>query len=221
MLALASLLAGALILLPAAAAHIPGGAQPAPGRDSLTGGERLTLAYFGMIGLAYLLVEIPLLQRFILFLGQPAYAMATILFTLLLFSGLGSQVSQRAPLPASLAILAGLLMALPGVLALVFNWALGWELPYRLGITALLLAPVGFLMGVPFPGGINRLLAQRENSQLIPWAWAVNGAASVIASVLAALLALSFGYGWVLRLGALLYAAACGIALLTIQQHKG
>jgi hypothetical protein len=174
-----------------------------------------------MIGLAYLLVEIPLLQRFILFLGQPAYAMATILFTLLLFSGLGSQVSQRAPLPASLAILAGLLMALPGVLALVFNWALGWELPYRLGITALLLAPVGFLMGVPFPGGINRLLAQRENSQLIPWAWAVNGAASVIASVLAALLALSFGYGWVLRLGALLYAAACGIALLTIQQHKG
>jgi hypothetical protein len=214
LLALASVLAGALILLPAAVAHVQQGSRSTSTRRSLAPGEGLALAYFGIIGLAYLMVEIPLLQRFILFLGQPAYAMAAVLFTLLLFSGLGSLVSQRAPLQAGLAVLTIVLLSLPGLLSQIFEWALGWGLPYRLGLTTLLLAPIGFLMGLPFPAGVSRLLAPRQNPRLIPWAWAVNGAASVIASVLAALLALSVGFGWVLRLGAILYAIACGIALI-------
>ncbi len=214
LLALASLLAGVLILLPAAAARLPGAKPSAQARRRLSGVDSLRLAYFGIIGLAYLLVEIPLLQRFILFLGHPAYAMAAILFTLLLFSGLGSLASRRAALPACLAALVILLLILPGLLAPMFQLALGWEMPYRLGLTTLLLAPLGFLMGIAFPGGISRLLAPGEKSWLVPWAWAVNGAASVIASVLAALLALSFGFSWVLRLGALLYAAACVVMIL-------
>ena len=64
------------------------------------------------------------------------------------------------------------------------------------------------------------LLTRAEKSQLIPWAWAVNGAASVIASVLAALLALSFGFGWVLRLGALLYATACGLVMVIATSRR-
>jgi hypothetical protein len=215
LLTLASVLAGSLILLPAAAMRLTGAKRSSLERNLLTRNDGLALAYFGMIGLAYLLVEIPLLQRFILFLGQPAYALATILFTLLLFSGLGSQVSQRAPLKLNLATLAAMLLALPGLLSLIFDKTLGWNLPYRSGITILLLAPLGFLMGIPFAGGINHLLTRQKRSGLIPWAWAVNGAASVIASVLAALLALSFGFTWVLRCGALLYALACGIVIVT------
>ncbi len=212
LLGVTALLAILLILLPALVA----GEQ----RRKISFGDGLSLAYFGLIGLAYLLIEIPLMQRFILFLGSPAYALATILFTLLLFSGLGSQFSRRAPLRLSLIALGALALSLPVLLPLIFSRTLSWALPFRLGLTAALLAPVGLLMGIPFPAGIDGLLTQRSRSSLISWAWAVNGAASVIASVLAALLALSFGFGWVLRLGALLYLAACITTLGALQPNE-
>jgi hypothetical protein len=171
------------------------------------------LLYFILIGLAYLLVEIPLMQRFILFLGHPAYAVTAVLFSLLLFSGLGSQASGRIPLRPALAGLALLLLAGPALLPTFFEQALGLPLWARLGLTAAILAPVGFLMGVPFAGGVRWLTRRPGGAGLIPWMWAANGAASVVASVLAALLALSFGFGWVLRLGAMCYGGAWLTAL--------
>jgi hypothetical protein len=219
LLGVATLLATMLILLPTATARKPGSSQARIMRGSLSAGDVLALGYFGLIGLAFLLVEMPLLQQFILFLGSPAYAMAAILFTLLLFSGLGSQISGRAPLLSCLLALVALLLCLPWLLPPIFARTLGWALSYRLGLTAVLLAPVGFLMGMPFPGGISRLLETRGRASLIPWAWAVNGAMSVIASVLAALLALSFGFGWVLRLGALLYLSAGAVVLALARQR--
>jgi MFS family permease len=166
--------------------------------------------YFGLIGLAYLLVEIPLIQRFILFLGHPAYALTAILFTLLLFSGLGSRLSDRISLRISLIILTVLLLLSPFLLPKFFDRSLGLVLPLRLVLTVIVLAPLGFLMGISFPQGIGWVHGNQENAgtYLIPWIWAVNGAASVVASVLAALLSLSLGFDWVLRLGALCYAAA-------------
>jgi hypothetical protein len=168
------------------------------------------LMYFGLIGLAYLLVEIPLIQGFILFLGHPAYALSAILFTLLLFSGVGSRLSDRIPLQISLIILALILLVSPFLLPALFDLTLGLALPLRLTLTIVVLAPLGFLMGIPFPRGIGWLLGGQESAEsiLIPWIWAVNGAASVVASVLAALLALTLGFSWVLRLGALCYATA-------------
>lgn len=171
------------------------------------GGAALPL-YFALIGFAYLLVEMPLIQRFILFLGQPAYAMAAVLFTLLLFSGLGSRWSHRLPVRTWLAVLAALLLALPYLLPPIFQVALGLSLPLRLALTVLLLAPVGLLMGAPFPGGLRAFLGEEERSPRLPWVWSINGAASVVAAVLAALLAITFGFGWVLRAGALCYAGA-------------
>jgi hypothetical protein len=177
---------------------------------ALTASRSLWLAalgYFGLVGLAYLLVEIPLIQHFILFLGQPAYAFATVLFSLLLFSGIGSQLSAHMPHRLVMVILVGLILAIPWLFPLVFDWALGLSLPLRFGVSVLLLAPPGLLMGIPFPAGLCRLGA--ESPDLIPWVWAVNGAASVVASVLAALLALSFGFRLVLLVGAACYAGAC------------
>jgi hypothetical protein len=165
-----------------------------------------TLAYFGLLGLGYLLVEVPLVQRFILFLGHPAYALTTVLFALLLFSGVGSALSARLPLRVVLVLLVLLILAYPLLLPPLFAAALGLPLVGRIVVAVVVLAPAGLLMGVPFPAGLRRLEAAVPRR--IPWAWGVNGAASVVASVLAALLALSFGFNWVLFSGALCYAAA-------------
>jgi hypothetical protein len=176
------------------------------------------LVYFALIGFGFLLAEIPLIQRFILFLGYPAYAMSAVLFTLLLFSGLGSQFSARLPLCVALGLLALLLVLGPPALPLVFQQALGAPTWARLGLTTLLLAPLGFLMGVPFPGGIRWMLGKPGRAALVPWIWAINGAASVVAAVLAALLALSFGFSWVLWIGAGCYGVAWLMVIISTRR---
>jgi hypothetical protein len=166
----------------------------------------VTLAYFGLLGLGYLCVEIPLLQRFILFLGHPAYAMATVLFALLLFSGLGSLLSHRVPLWGVLILLPVLIGGYALGLPALFEVALAASLGSRSIIAVVALAPPGLLMGMPFPKGLA-LLGHR-NPVLVAWAWGVNGAVSVVASILAALLALSYGLSVVLTVGAACYIGA-------------
>lgn len=214
LLLLATMLSGFLILLPLAFR-----------KSAKTGHVQIKallqpLLYFVLIGLAYLLVEIPLIQCFILYLGQPAYAMAAVLFSLLLFSALGSSQAKRLNHLLALGGLIVLLLVLPMLLPGLFERTLGLTFPLRLIISMAVLAPVGFLMGVPFPAGIRWMaqtlgqpgtgVAGEKNAGIsqIPWIWAANGASSVIASILAALLALNFGFTWVLRLGSLCYAGA-------------
>jgi len=186
----------------------------------------LLFTYFACLGLGYLLVEIPLMQHFILFLGQPTYAFSTVLFALLVFSGLGSVVAGagggegeggrgRGVLLMTLAILVALILIYLVALPMVFQALLGQGLVVRLAASIIALAPLGFLMGVPFPSGIA--LVNRIAPDLIPWVWGVNGCASVIASIGAALLAVSFGFSWVLLAAAASYATALGaIAPLTL-----
>jgi len=180
-----------------------------------------TLGYFALLGLGYLCVEIPLLQRFILFLGHPAYAMATVLFALLLFSGLGSLISRRVPLWLALILLPLLVVAYALGLPALFEATLAASLGSRLVVAVVALAPPGLLMGMPFPKGLA-LLERRGSPALIPWAWGVNGAVSVVASILAALLALSFGFSTVLAVGAVCYVGALVMAgAIRIPLHGG
>ncbi|MGH2381787.1 MAG: hypothetical protein ACRDG7_11270 [Candidatus Limnocylindria bacterium] len=166
------------------------------------------LAYFTTLGLAFLLVEIALVQRAILVLGQPALALGTVIGGVLLASGLGSIASSRLPWRASLVAAAALAAVGATTSTALANAVLGQPLPIRLiGVTALI-GPLAFFMGVPFARGIAALSA---HPAMVPWAWAANGSASVIAGVLAVLLSLSFGIGAVLWVGAGLYA----LALLT------
>jgi hypothetical protein len=190
----------ALILLPLAVAR--------RGARLLEGPKGRTLVYFGLLGLGFLFVEIPLIQRFILFLGQPIYAFAAVVAAVLLASGLGSlassrpQVSIRWTLPLLVLAIPFYSLALPRLFAIF----LGASLAVRLLVTVLSLSPLGFLMGTAFPGGLAWL---RERAPgLIPWAWAVNGCTSVLASILAAMIALSVGFSWVLAAAALAYAVA-------------
>jgi hypothetical protein len=198
LLAFAVLAVAVLILVPVASLRRRGGPM----------GN--TVTYFALLGLGYLLVEIPLMQRFILFLGHPAYAMATVLFAVLLFSGLGSVLSHRVSLPVTLTLLS----LVVGVYALglpeLFEAALSAPLWLRLVVAVVALAAPGFLMGIPLPKGMARL--EGASPSLIAWAWGVNGGASVVASILAALLGLSAGFSAVLALGSVCYAGALVMA---------
>jgi hypothetical protein len=201
LLALALVASAGLILLPLALRR-----KDRKAEERKRQGKRRVwaFAYFTLLGLGYLFVEIPLMQRFILFLGHPIYAFATVLFSLLLFSGMGSLLARRFRPVVALALLCGAILIYPALLPVAFHVLLGWPLALRLVAAIVGLAPLGLLMGVPFPTGIAALEARAPG--LIPWAWAINGCASVLASILAAMLALSWSFWGVLLLAAAAYA---------------
>ena len=219
LLALVTVLSALLIVAPLALRRA---AEPAEGQPGVARGR--VFAYFGLLGLAFLFVEIPLIQRWILLIGHATYAFAAVVLSLLLFSGLGSLLARAAWLPRRAAWVLLVLLALltPLVTVRLADAALGWPPWARAGVAVISLAPLGVLMGLPFPRGVAWL--EDGAPRLIPWAWAVNGAASVVASVLAAILALSSGFTVVLLLGAGCYAAA-GIVLSRSErrapQHGG
>jgi hypothetical protein len=173
------------------------------------------LLYFGLLGLAFLMVEIPLIQRFMLYLGHPAYSVSTVLFALLFFSGLGSRWGHRLPVWLVFLFLTLSLLSLPWLLPQLFVLTLKWSFGMRLVMTIIVIAPLGLCMGVPFPAGIQQLTKIHQGVLMIPWVWGINGSASVVSAVLAALLALSFGLRWVLWVGALCYVLAGVIVVLT------
>jgi spermidine synthase len=201
LLALAVALSLVLILLPL----VVRGRQD----SSVTNLNLSLLLYFSLLGLGYLFVEMPLLQQFILFVGQPTYSFSLVLFSILFFSGLGSLVAAHLPLRWSLPMLVVTTLAYPLLISRLFAYAIGWPLPWRVLVAVLSLGPVGFLLGQPLPGGI-RLLGERA-SQGMPGAWAVNGCASVLGSILAVLGAVTWGFSRVLAAGALTYLLAWGI----------
>jgi hypothetical protein len=195
--------AGGLILLPTAVLRRR--EDPAETPE----GFSADLVYFGLLGLGYLFVEIPLIQAGVLILGHPAYAFTAVLFAVLLFSGIGSILSDRLPIRPALRVLVILLV----ILILTQRLWMELLLPQRAWVRwvglILMLAPIGLLMGMPFPSGLRRL--GLGLSHRMPWAFAVNGATSVVASVLAQTIALSGGFTWVLLIGGVCYAGACAV----------
>ena len=168
------------------------------------------LLYFACLGLGFMLLEIGLLRRFILFLGHPIYSLAVILFSLLIFTGIGSLLSQRLRQPEKSlkAVLSALVLlslvyvyGLPLVLA---KWV-GWPLVLRCLLSGILLAPLGLLLGMPMPLGI-RLFHDKPDE--IPWSWGINGATSVLGTILAVVLAMNFGFNLTLLLGVAVYLLA-------------
>ncbi|MFQ5885851.1 MAG: hypothetical protein ACE5II_01310 [Anaerolineae bacterium] len=165
--------------------------------------------YFFLLGIGYLFVEIPLIQRFILFLGHPVYALGAVLFALLTFSGLGSLSSPRLPLGRGVLLLGATIFLYPFLLPHLFRSLLGLGLGLRLLSSILILAPLGFLMGLPFPKGIAA--TSRFAPGFIPWAWGINGCASVLSSILASMGALTFGFSWVLACAGGAYLVGLGV----------
>ncbi len=168
------------------------------------------LCYFFFIGIGFMFVEISLMQKLILFLDHPVYAVSAVLFSILVFSGIGSFISKSYVkskiLFKIIAALAIVLVITIITLPYITNLFLGNSLILRGIITLTILCPIAILMGMPFPIGM-RMLGENEKD-IIPWAWCVNGAASVLSSILAIILALSIGFNAVLFLAALTYLTA-------------
>jgi spermidine synthase len=166
----------------------------------------LALLYFIAVGLGYITVEISLIQRFVLFLGHPTYALTVVVFLLLLSSGVGSLAARRwirggTPLRLLLAAIVALIILDVFFLPSVLSAAVGLPFVVKLLISGMVLAPLGFLMGMPFPTA----LAQVET---VEWAWALNAAASVLGSVMAMVIAIHFGLTVTLAVAAAAYFIA-------------
>jgi len=202
---------------------------PAPGRD-----RRRVFAYFFTIGFAFFFVEVASIQRFMLFLNHPIYAVAVVLAAFLVFAGLGSGVAPRLARRLertrrddrqssedsfwmrrlTLFSALDLAVAMIGVLAIVYLLALPplfrWLMPLgdasKIAIAIAFIAPLAFWMGMPFPLALDRV-SQRLPA-LVPWAWGINGCASVLSAVLATLLAMNVGFTVVVLLAVALYILA-------------
>ncbi|MBC7235000.1 MAG: hypothetical protein H5T69_04100 [Chloroflexi bacterium] len=164
------------------------------------------LIYFGALGFGFLCIEIPLMQQFILYLGQPALSFIIVLAAVLLFSGMGSLFALNIELRISLALLVIAALLYPSILATLFHHTLHWPIEARGVVVLACLLPLGLLMGTPFAGGLRRM--EEIAPGVTPWAWAINGSTSVISSILSAVLALSGGFRLVLMVAAACYAAA-------------
>jgi hypothetical protein len=175
--------------------------------------KRLSALYFASLGLGFMLIEVVLIQKFTLFLGYPTYSLSVTLFALLLSSGAGSALGDRAILsgPRAPFILLGAL----GVLVLAHQYALPpvvsalMALPLLLRgvITVLLIAPVGVCLGAFLPLGLRMVASLGPHPrEYVAWAWAVNGFFSVIGSVLATIFAMSIGFHALLFLAVAVYA---------------
>lgn len=206
LLAQAALLSLVLILLPLL---VVARRQPVCGERT---GPWGALAYFGAIGLAFMLLEIALMQRFTLFLGQPVHALALIFVALLGGAGLGSSQARRlgAARPGApwvFGAIAGGAVAYTLLLPPIFEACLGLAFAGRALLSLALILPLGFMLGLPFPMALMRMQdAGRED--LTAWAWAANGCASVIGPIVAVLLAFDVGFTGVLLLAAGVYLAA-------------
>lgn len=197
-LVLAAPLSLLLILVPLAALRRQGG------------GPRWRPAiYFLCLGLAFLFVEIACMQRYGLFVGNPLLATVTVLAGFLVFAGAGSFFASRVrdrPRALRYAVAGIALLLLLQILALPPPPGLFDSTASRVMATLALIAPLAVLMGMPFPLGLSRLAA--EAPAFIPWAWGINGCASVLAALLAALLAIHLGFSAVLLMAAALYVLA-------------
>jgi len=168
-----------------------------------------SLAYFALLGVGYMFVELACIQKMVLGLENPSYAASTVIASILISSGIGSLLGLRVTSlknPFVLLILAGVIVVtsllLPGTVAAISHH----PLLLKIILSFVLLMPAGILMGIPFPLGIS--LLHTTAPRLIPWAWAVNGCFSVLAPILAVMLALSAGYHLVLFAGAAMYLVA-------------
>src|SRR5260370_41650980 len=170
------------------------------------------LLYFVCIGAGYILIEVALIQKFVLFLGHPTHALRVVIFSMLLSSGLGSFWSRKligdseAKWSMTLLAVIALVAVIAAVVSPLLSGGVGWPQWMKIAITVLLIAPPGFAMGMPFPIGLARLQAYQPSS--VRWAWSLNAAASVMGSAGAIMCSIYFGLIQTLLIGGALYLAA-------------
>jgi hypothetical protein len=175
-------------------------------------GSQRGLLFFLFIGAGYILIQVALIQKFVLFLGHPTYALTVIIFSMLLSSGCGSFASKSlirgdfGRLSLAMVLIVAAVLTLAAVVAPISESGVALPLPVKALITVALISPVGFAMGMPFPTGLSLLEKTLPNT--VRWAWSVNAASSVLGSAAAMFLAIYIGLKLTLIVGGVLYLAA-------------
>jgi hypothetical protein len=188
-------------------------------------GSLAWLAFFGALGAGFMLIEVAVLQRFVLLLGHPVYSLTVTLFSLLLGTGLGAAWSRRFPdsgLRRTGAIALALIAVLGCVIILVVTPLVSWAIPFaratRIAIAVATLVPLGIALGLPMPTGLRMLNAKAP--QMIPWAWGINGALSVVGATLAIFIAMNWGFTTTLLAASGTYLIGlCGFLAATKSPH--
>ena len=167
------------------------------------------LFYFASLGLGFILLEISFIQRFVLFLGYPTYALTVVMLSLLTSTGVGSLATVGVrdhvqALPRRLAWLVSLAGAYLVMVPHVFERFLGAGLAVRIAISVALIAPLGFVLGSFFPLGIR--IVSRHSPRLVPWAWAVNGCCTVVGTLVSVAAAMQWGFTVVAMSALTIYA---------------
>ncbi|MDE0301241.1 MAG: SAM-dependent methyltransferase [Candidatus Poribacteria bacterium] len=173
-------------------------------------------AYFLSLGIGFMLIEMTYIQKFLLLLSYPTYAVAVVLCGFLVFAGLGSFCCPRTAriiqnfgfrntIPVVIIILSLIAFVYLWLLSPIFGRFIASSDPLKIVVSIGLIAPLAFFMGMPFPLGIERLRAIRPD--LIAWAWGINGFASVVGAILATCLAITFGFNAVILMAIVVYAA--------------
>jgi len=206
------IIAGVLMFIPLRFSRQDGNA------DSRLRANGSTLLYFACLGLGYIMIEICLIQRFTLFLGQPVYTMLAVIGSMLIFSGIGSlmsvRVTNRIANAGYILIAIALLTASIGLFnGMVFDALVRADIYWKILSSVLMIAPLAFFMGMPFPIGMSRI--EGNNRFLVTYAWGVNGFFSVIGSVAAVMLSMSYGFRVVFIVSAVIYL----IAMLSLRRH--
>jgi hypothetical protein len=181
-------------------------------RKFLSGIRLPTILYFGGIGLGYMAIEMVMIQKLVLFLGHPVYAVSIVIAAMLLFSGLGSGSSYdlsarfRPFLSVSLVSVVCLLFLYVLLLPWLTDTFLTFSFPGRILVSVVMIAPIAFFLGTAFPLGLRRF--GRISQDIIPWAWAVNGCLSVAGASLSILASSEFGFRTLQIAAAAFYAIA-------------
>ena len=184
--------------------------------SSTTHNSRFTnwqvFVYFLSLGVGFMFIEMSFIQKFLLLLANPTYAVAVVLCAFLLFAGLGSLFSlklraigklRQPPIAVAIGMLSVIALVYLQLLPPIFHRFLASSDVLKIAVSIGLIAPLAFFMGMPFPLGIDWL--QRHHPHLIAWAWGINGYASVVSAILATCLAIAFGFNIVILLAVGIY----------------
>ncbi len=189
-------------------------------RKRAKGIKKIVFFYFSLIAVGYFFIEMPLIQKMILFLGHPSYSIAVIITGLLVFSGIGSLFSDRLFSTDKRILISTVFICLITLFYLwfmedLFSFFMIFPVGVKVFIVLLMMAPLGFFMGVPFPQGLTAI--KKIEKEAISWAWAVNGFFSVISILLATVFAVTMGFRAVFVIACLCYLAA---GILSLGFHK-
>jgi hypothetical protein len=177
------------------------------------------LAYFGALGAGFMLIEVSVLQRFVLLLGHPVYSLTVTLFSLLLGTGLGAAWSRRfdgdrlrRSGAIAIVIVAGVAALFIVVATPIVMWAIPLSRGLRMAVAVAMLVPIGIVLGIPMPTGLR--LLSRTAPQMVAWAWGMNGALSVVGATLAIFIAMNWGFTVALLAASATYLLAASAFLI-------